>query len=166
MRPLNRGMTALALTAAMAAPGGAFAASATGNAAADIAQPIAVTEAQQLNFGRVVPSGTSGTVTIATDGSRSISGGVSTLGGTVQAGTFDVTGEGSAEYSVSLPASISLSDGSGNSMTVDSFNDNAGSPPSLSGGSDSFSVGAALSVGANQTPGSYSGTYTVTVNYQ
>ena len=33
-------------------------------------------------------------------------------------------------------------------------------------GGDSFSVGGTLNVGANQADGAYSGTFTVTVDYQ
>jgi len=36
----------------------------------------------------------------------------------------------------------------------------------LTGGTDTFNVGGTLAVGANQTAGSYSGTYSVAVNYQ
>lgn len=52
----------------------------------------------------------------------------------------------------------------GNTMAIGSFTNNSGG--SLSGGTDSFNVGATLTVGASQAAGSYSGTYTVTVNYQ
>ncbi len=43
--------------------------------------------------------------------------------------------------------------------------DDAGPNPTLVGGSDTFSVGATLNVGAAQASGTYSGTFPVTVNY-
>ncbi len=43
--------------------------------------------------------------------------------------------------------------------------DAAGASPALVGGSDTFNVGATLSVSNTQAAGTYSGTFTVTVNY-
>ena len=53
--------------------------------------------------------------------------------------------------------------GAGDDMTATLTNDGGGA---LTGGTDTFNVGGTLSVGANQAAGSYSGTYTVSVNYQ
>ncbi len=50
-------------------------------------------------------------------------------------------------------------------MTIDTFNHDAGATPTLAGGSDTFNVGATLHVGATQAAGTYSGTFSVTVNY-
>ena len=73
-----------------------------------------------------------------------------------------MTGASGASYSVTVPASVSLT-GPGTAMTATLTNDGGGS---LTGGTDTFNVGGTLSVGASQTAGSYSGTYTVSVNYQ
>ena len=78
--------------------------------------------------------------------------------------SFDVTGDGNANYSITLPSSTTLSSG-GNTMIVDTFNHDAGASPTLVGGSDTFNVGATLHVGATQASGTYSGTFSVTVNY-
>ena len=52
-------------------------------------------------------------------------------------------------------------------MTVNSFTLNVPSSRKLNNqGTDMFKVGATLNVGASQTPGVYTGTYTVTVTYQ
>ncbi len=50
-------------------------------------------------------------------------------------------------------------------MAVDAFNHDAGATPTLIGGSDTFNVGATLLVGGSQAAGTYSGLFTVTVNY-
>ncbi len=51
-------------------------------------------------------------------------------------------------------------------MTIDTYTDDAGGTPQLSGsGSDTFNVGATLNVGASQAAGTNSGTFAVTVNY-
>ena len=89
---------------------------------------------------------------------------VDLLGGFPAAAAFDVTGEGASTYSITLPSSATLSSGA-NTMTVDTFNHDAGATPTLSGGSDTFNVGATLNVGATQASGTYSGTFSVTVNY-
>jgi hypothetical protein len=62
-----------------------------------------------------------------------------------------------------------LSDGGGNSMTVNTFTDN--SSGTLPAATETFQVGATLNVGINQAAGAYStanagGTpYTITANY-
>ena len=54
----------------------------------------------------------------------------------------------------------------GDTVTVDTFTDDTAGTGTLAGGSDSFNVGATLNLGANQPAGNYTGTYTVTVEYQ
>ncbi len=157
--------SAVAALALFAASGAAHAADATGDAAASIAVPISIAQnGAGLNFGTVTASAALGTVVVTTAGARSVTGGVAELGGTIAAATFDVTGEGTSAYTITLPSSATLNSG-GNSMTVDTFNHDAGGSPALSGGSDSFNVGATLNVAANQAAGAYTGTYTITVNY-
>ncbi len=73
-----------------------------------------------------------------------------------------MTGASGATYSVTIPATVSLT-GPGSAMTVTLTDPGAGT---LTGGTDTFNVGGTLAVGASQTAGSYSGTYTVSVNYQ
>ena len=104
-----------------------------------------------------------GTVTITPAGGRTL---VNVIGwvGSFNAAGFSVTGEGSQTYAITLPSSATLTSG-GNTMTVDTFTHDAGGSPTLSGGSDSFNVGATLQVGGSQAAGVYSGTYAVTVNY-
>ncbi len=75
-----------------------------------------------------------------------------------------MTGAVGQTYSITLPSSATLTSG-GNTMTVDTYTDDAGATPTLPGGSDTFNVGATLNVGADQAKGSYSGTFLVTVNY-
>ena len=160
------------LIAALAAPlfalpQAAMAADASGDASAVVVTPISVSEAAALSFGNIAPSGTSGTVTVTTAGARTSTGGVSELGGTVTAGEFDVVGSGSATYGIVLPAdgTVTLT-GAGDPMPVNGFVHSLdGSTPTLSGGNGSFTVGATLEVGAGQTEGTYTGSYTVTVNY-
>jgi hypothetical protein len=140
-----------------------FAADATGTGNATIAAPIGISANNSLEFGSILASGSTGTVTISAAGARTVSN-VTELGGTLQAASFDVTGDGTSTYSVSFTDG-SLT-GPGTAMSINTFTHDAGGTPTLSGGTDSFNVGANLDVGASQTAGSYTGTFTVTVDYQ
>ena len=135
----------------------------TTSASVEIAAPIAITQDAALAFGNLGPSGTSGTATVAPGASSvSVTGGVTELGGTVTSAAYTVTGASGADYSVSIPSDISLTSG-GNSMTLTLSENSSGT---LTGGTDTFSVGGSLAIGANQAAGSYAGTFGVTVNYQ
>ena len=150
----------------------ASAADGTGNASATIVAPISVNEAVAggMNFGSVSPDFTNPTTVVLTPtGGISSGDGAGLISGTgVQQGSFDVTGANLA-YDIGLPVaptdSITLTNGAGDTMTVDTFTSSKASGVSANG--DTFSVGATLNVGANQAAGApYTGTYTVTVTYQ
>ncbi len=125
--------------------------------------PISISVGANMEFGTMLTTGTAGTVTVTPAGARS-SVNVDLFGGLPSAASFDVTGESGQIYSITLPSSATLTSGA-NTMTVDTYTDDAGVPPTLAGGSDTFNVGATLNVGAAQAAGTYSGTFTVTVNY-
>lgn len=136
-------------------------------ASASWAALIAISNTQTLAFGKFV-AGSGGTVMVSPGGVRSASGGVALVpsgGGT--AAQFFVSGDPNLTYAISLPADGTVSLASGvNSMSVNAFT----SSPSLAGalgtgGSQTVSVGASLSVGSNQAPGRYSGSFNVTVDY-
>lgn len=139
-------------------------ATASTTASVEIADPITITKDSDLSFGTVVPSAAAGTVVVSTAGTRSVTGGVTELGGTISAAEYTVAGYGNSAFSITLPATVSLT-GTGDPMTAGTFNHDLGGSPALSSGSASFAVGATLNVGANQAPGAYSGTFDVTVAY-
>ncbi len=125
--------------------------------------PISISSSGSLEFGSVEPTGVAGTVTINPNGTRTASN-VILWPSSVSAVTFNVSGEGSEIYAITLPSSATLTGPSG-TMTVDTFTHDAGGSPALSSGSDTFKVGATLQVGAMQPPGLYTGTFAVTVGY-
>lgn len=152
-------------------------ATATGNATATVIRPITLASSVDLAFGSVVPSGAAGTLAL-TAASPAVPTAVGvtqpgTQAGAVTAAVFDVGGEGSFTYSITLPAAPATITGpAAATMTVDTFTKSAvaGVLGTLSGaagaaGAQSFYVGGTLHVGANQAPGSYSGTFSVTVAY-
>lgn len=137
----------------------------TANASATILTPITVTLNSSMDFGNVAGSATSGTVVLATNSSRTFTGGVTLLaGGTPSAASFQVSGVAAQNFTFSLPATITLTSGV-NTMTVNTFVNNA--PAAITGGSVAVLVGATLNVNANQAAGAYTNTtdLTATVNY-
>ncbi len=144
---------------------GAPTASATATASAKIYQPISIAKASDLNFGAMIATPTAGTVKLDPAGVRTASGGaVLASAAGVSAASFDVAGEPNTSFAVGLPGSIQITSGA-NSMTVDSFTTGASAYLLDGAGASGLSVGANLSVAANQPAGLYSGSFSVTVAY-
>lgn len=131
------------------------------------AAPIAIINTQSLGFGKFAAN-TGGSITISPAGARSSSGGVALISsGTGSAARFTVSGDLVA-YSILLPPNgmTSLSGPSGATMALNNFTSVPNGAGTLSGGgSQIVNVGATLSVGVSQTPGAYTGTFSVTVDY-
>jgi len=142
--------------------------SATASAGATIIIPISIAKDVDMAFGNVAPSATeAGTVTLATDGTRTNSVvSLPTVTGTVAAAKFTVTGQTTSLFSITLPEDdvIQLT-GTGVSMNLTDFVHDAGIAPALVGGTKTFQVGATLNVGMNQAAGVYTAPFPVTVNY-
>jgi len=146
--------------------------SATATATATIVTPIAITKTVDMNFGNVaVHPSNPGTVVLATDDSRTATGGVTlpATAGTVSAASFTVEGEAGYTYSITLPASALTITRSGGTetMAVDTWVSNPSLTGTLTGGSQQLDVGATLNVGGGQQAGTYvnASGFTVTVNY-
>lgn len=144
-----------------------LAATAIANVQANIIITIGMTTRNGLVFGDISAGATAGTVVLTPTGARTATGGTSI--NTTTAGnpaTFDIQGTPNASFSITLPASVILSDTASHTMTVDNF----ASSPTPSGvldgsGQQALLVGATLNVSANQAFGSYSGQMSVTVDY-
>ena len=90
--------------------------------------------------------------------------------GSVQnAAGFDVAGQASTTYAITLPADGTITIGHGvpaDDMAVNTFTSNPNATGTLSGaGAQSITVGATLTVAAGQVPASYTGTFPVSVDY-
>jgi hypothetical protein len=144
-------------------------ASATATASANVVQPLEIVKTADLAFGNLASGTAAGTVTIATDGSRTATGGVSLIAaGSVQnAAAFDINGFADASFDIELPASIVIETEDGTaSMTVDGFVSSLGADSVLdANGEANLEVGATLNVDAQQAAGLYSGTFDVIVAY-
>jgi hypothetical protein len=148
----------LALGAALALGAtAAQAATATGTASVSIDQkPLSVTETGEgLNFGAVTPTGAGDDIPSPDDGQDA----------------FTIAGQPYAVVNVSVPDSTQLS-GPGSALTVNSFFANGDLDDSNNmtldvDGQAVFTVRATLHIPTGATPpGTYTGGYAVTVNYQ
>lgn len=139
-----------------------------GNADATVIAPLLLTETTAMDFGTLAGGTTAGTVVMDVANARTTTGGATALasaGGT--AGAFTIQGAAAQAYTLTISGTATLDDGTGNTMTADTFTHNAGA---LTGGVDAFSVGGTLNVGASQPLGVYSTTtggttFTLTANY-
>lgn len=156
----------LAVAGAAMLAGAAIAADADSTAGAEIIAPLQISNSAALYFGTIAPSLTAGdTVVVSAAGAKSCGAELTCLTDDHTAAQFDVTGEADASYTISLPTSVSISNGAGANMTVDNFTGSKATGTLVSG-ADSFNVGGTLGVAANQATGEYTGTFTVTVEYQ
>ena len=123
---------------------------------ATIIAPISLVKNIDMNFGNVATSAAAGTVVLGTNNLRTAHDGASlpVTTGIVSAAKFTVTGNVDATYSIILPGTITLSDGT-NNMTVGSFTSTPTATGLLTGGTQEILVGATLNVGALQVAGIY-----------
>lgn len=143
------------------------AASESAAVSANIVVAITLANRNGMVFGDIAAGDTAGTVVLDPGGSRQTTGGAK-INSTVASvpAVFDVEGLSNANYSITLPDAVTLSGPGGDSMVVDSFT----SFPQGTGltgisGQQSLFVGATLNVDGNQTFGSYTGTMSVTIEY-
>ena len=136
------------------------------------AQQVVLTNTRGLDFGRFV-AGSGGTVVIGPTGIRSRTGGVVLLNSpSASPANFNVAktsnGGGNKAVIITLPGNgeIRLSNGS-NSMAVNSFvSTPSRTISSVPVSGTPLAVGATLTVAPNQAPGTYSGSFSVIVNFQ
>ncbi|SDM97792.1 DUF4402 domain-containing protein [Vreelandella arcis] len=133
-----------------------------------LAQDIVIQNTRGLSFGNFV-AGNGGSVAVSPNGLRTAGGEVLLLrSGEGFAAEFTVTGDTEATYTTQLPGNdfVTLT-GPGSDMVINDF---TGAPSGAggqlsAGGSQALTVGGTLNVGIAQTPGDYTGSFSVIVNY-
>ncbi len=159
---------ALGATSAQAATG-------TGTATATILQQISVTSDRNLSFGAIAPGTSAGDVVVNNAGTRTSCGVTASTGvciGTTTSANFNISGSAGNTVAITLPAAattftLTNTTGTGaETMTLKSMTGSATTATLSASGAASFTMGGTLAVGANQVAGDYSGTFTVTVQYQ
>jgi Domain of unknown function (DUF4402) len=163
----------------------AFAATSAAPAKAEVVQsraeitvvhPLSFVIDDNLEFGTLIPGNAAGTVTMAPTGVRTATGGIVLVGGGHNAASFAGQGTFNQRVDISLVANSIFITGPGPRMRVRTFV--VGSTPTAvltttprrfriaaANGIFAFPIGATLEVGANQPPGTYSGTWSITLNY-
>jgi hypothetical protein len=128
--------------------------------------PLSITKVDDLDFGTVVPSSSSGTVSIAADGSgQSVTGGVTAIPtGTESRALFAGAGSPGQTVNIFLAPPASLSDGAGHTVPI-SLSLESALVTIDSTHAFSVGVGGTVTVSANQAAGTYKGTFTVLAQY-
>lgn len=141
-----------------------------GTATARVLRPISITATRDLAFGRVVlPRTGSGTLGLSAAGVLSVTGnGTTALTSTRTTAAFTVSGEGGQSVTVSVPATVSLT-GPGGTITVNTLSSGAGAQvlggALGSSGTLGVTVGGTVPLTSTTASGTYTGTLSVTVQY-
>jgi hypothetical protein len=156
-----------AIAAASFATSAQAATTASATATAEVLSSLTVTATDDLQFGQIAAN-TGGTVSVNADLSVASTGTLISTGSRAPA-AFDVVGSPNAMVLVTLPsAAVDLTRVSGTeTMSLGGFNTNPNGAFQLDAlGAGSFTVGGTLTVASGQVPGNYSGTFSVSVEYQ
>lgn len=149
----------------------------TATSTAAVIRRLEFIKIQDLNFGTMFAGPTAGTVTLAPNGTRTKTGGVTLHGTSHRPAEFAGWGSFNQRVSVSLGSNSIFITGPGPAMRVRTFV--IGSTPTATlttnpqvfriaaaNGIFEFPVGATLEVAANQPAGTYTGNWNITLNYQ
>jgi hypothetical protein len=160
-----------AAMASAAVPAAAAPVAATNDATgrAVLLVPLTLTKIDDLDFGTMISGSSSGTVSLdATTSNRLFAGGVTGVPSAPgHRGYFGGAGSPSQQVIVTITAPLTLSDGSGNNITVLALTQDGSPIRSIDPVTRSFfvGVGGILMLNANQPDGLYSANFTVTANY-
>ena len=117
-----------------------------------------------MSFATIIGDPFGDNITLTPSGSISGQNGSIFTGAPIPA-EFSVKGDNNTAVSISFSTGDTLT-GSGDSMALSGFTHDAGASPAFNGaGNLFFNVGATLAINAGQAGGSYSGLYTITVDY-
>jgi hypothetical protein len=160
---------ALAALTIASTPAAAASPSAQANASAKIFKPLLISKAQDLNFGTIVLVGssfTNETVTVPTTGPVTCGGGTNlTCGGAPTPAKFHIQGFNGADVTVNSPV---FTMGGPSTLTVTptvtSQSVNLGAAGSTTG--IDVLLGASITLASSTPEGLYTGTWTVTADYQ
>jgi hypothetical protein len=152
--------------------------STNGGAKVVIVRPLTFIKVSDLNFGQVAVGNSAGTVTVSPFNVRTRTGGVAAAVGTSTPASFAGLGAVNQLVSIKISATSITLVRQGGSQTMTANNFIIGSTPTAplttaavqyriasATGMFQFPVGATLNVGANQMPGKYTGTFSITLNY-
>ncbi len=154
-------------SAVLAGPGDT--ATQNGTAQLVVIEPIGIQNVADLRFGRMFAGTTGGTVTMGPTGVVTDAGGMAGNTNTPQAingrgpGGFAIFADGATSVRITTPTpTFTITNAAGDTMQVGNL-----TLARFSGNADfvSITIGARLTVGANQPTGNYTGTYTLRADY-
>lgn len=127
---------------------------------------LVLTKQNDMDFGSITPSLTNnGFVILQTNGIPSPSGVAAHNPAGATAARYSIAGVPSANIFISLPSSVSLSNGTQSLLISDFAAENGITQQLGTDGTLNFRVGATVFVQALQRPGVYTGSFDVTVLY-
>jgi hypothetical protein len=171
------------LSAAPAFAGPNDKATTTGSSTAVVVTPLSLVKSKNLDFGRIAPRPTAGTVTLDPVNQTCAVTGTIIHTGACQAAEFVGLGVRRMTVRISVPTTVTIT-GPGAPMTITNLTLATSPDLAFIGGNGNgvgagnrryqiqptngifdFRVGGRLNVGANQVGGKYTGTFNVTVQY-
>ncbi len=158
--------------AAVLAPATASAATARAFISVAVPEHLSVGMTSGMNFGAVVPNGGPGEVKLSPTGERQGTNVGLIGGGTGTPASFALAGGPNQAFSISLPDSATIANGS-TGLRITAFTHDAGPSPRLNGdGSHGFNVGATLQIDKTGNAGATSAdsgapksNFTVVISY-
>jgi spore coat protein U-like protein len=156
--------------AALALPSGAEAATATATVKASVVKPLILTSTQAMDFGTIILSGagtwSGATMRISQTGAVTCSANL-TCSGTPKGALYNVSGTNNRVVLVSAP-NVILTNQSDATQKLTLVTDAPSSLTLANSGppGTNFGIGGTLTLGSATAGGTYSGTMTVTVDYQ
>jgi hypothetical protein len=134
-----------------------------------VLKPLSLIKKTDMDFGTLITSATAGTATVdPVTGVVTTTGGVTAVPSTTSEAVFIGAGSKNAPYQIRLPnAPITLTR-AGGTETMTASNWTTDGPTNRRVGANQafqFGIGAQVSVAANQMPGTYVGTFNITVHY-
>lgn len=131
--------------------------------------PLRFTKVDDLDFGSLIPSGASGTVTInAITGVRTVSGGVTGIPSAIgKRAMLAGAGSGGQRVIIDMTPPAQLTSIAGDTINVLGLNLDGSVVRTINPVSKTFfvGVGGSLLIGANQPEGVYSSTFDITAEY-
>ncbi len=131
-------------------------------------RPIQANLIQDMEFGSIVATSPTGTVTLYPSGQSPLYSGVFSTGGLVAPAEFEIHGEKFLPFTIILPAAPVIIPGPTGSMVIDSF---VSDPPAGANGTFDaqgkafVTVGATMSMTDQLSAGPYNSTFDLVVSY-
>jgi len=145
-----------------------FAVSSVATVNVKVSRFLSIENTGAMNFGEVSINSAAGHVTLNFDGTREFAGGVMVNDSdSFSPAKFIIEGAQNANYSISFPKEVVMTDGYGNTLIVDQIKSelfDAGD--SNSDGLKELVLGAKLNLEAYQVTGEYAGSLAVEVEYR